>query len=266
MTEQMDLNVSGTSTLPGGDYRSVNISGAGRLEGSLRCLSLVISGAGVVSGDVDCRGKITVSGSGTVNGNVRCEGQFSSSGAAKIRGTLEAAGLQVSGSCELDRDCTVQRRLEASGAAKFGGAVQANSIVFSGATTCGADVSAEDFRCSGICRIPGLLNAENVEFRLCGDSDVGDIGGSSILVRPEHKRGLYRFRHNELRTGTVEGDNVDLEYTVANTVRGNVVRIGPGCKVRRVEFSESLVVSPEAQVKEQVQVDQRELPEGFAQG
>ena len=40
--------------------------------------------------------------------------------------------------------------------------------------------------------------------------------------------------------GDIEGDDVDLEYTEADVVRGRRVRIGEGCSIGRVEYSESL--------------------------
>ena len=42
------------------------------------------------------------------------------------------------------------------------------------------------------------------------------------------------------QVGDIEGDDVDLEYTQADVVRGRRVRIGEGCSIGRVEYSESL--------------------------
>ena len=42
------------------------------------------------------------------------------------------------------------------------------------------------------------------------------------------------------QAGDIEGDDVDLEYTQADVVRGRRVRIGEGCSIGRVEYSESL--------------------------
>jgi len=60
-----------------------------------------------------------------------------------------------------------------------------------------------------------------------------------------HGRGI-------LDVEAVEGDELDLEWTVAEVVRGRVVKLGPGCKIGRVEYSESLEVSPQAEVREEV--------------
>ena len=54
MNEHIDMKISGASSMPGGEYRRVSISGAGRVNGSLKCEELHCSGASNVQGDVDC--------------------------------------------------------------------------------------------------------------------------------------------------------------------------------------------------------------------
>jgi len=57
-----------------------------------------------------------------------------------------------------------------------------------------------------------------------------------------------------LETKQIEGDEVSLEDTEAEVVRGKKVEIGPGCRIGRVEYSESLKVASDAVVKERVKV------------
>lgn len=56
MNDIMDMKISGSSAMPGGEYRTVSISGSGKVQGSLRCESLRCSGSAKVQGDVDCAG------------------------------------------------------------------------------------------------------------------------------------------------------------------------------------------------------------------
>ena len=37
MNEHIDMKISGSSSMPGGEYRRVSISGAGKVQGSLKC-------------------------------------------------------------------------------------------------------------------------------------------------------------------------------------------------------------------------------------
>ena len=45
MNDIMDMKISGSSAMPGGEYRLVSISGSGKVQGSLRCESLRCSGS-----------------------------------------------------------------------------------------------------------------------------------------------------------------------------------------------------------------------------
>ena len=55
----------------------------------------------------------------------------------------------------------------------------------------------------------------------------------------------------ELRATLIEGDEIHLEDTSADVVRGKRVEIGPGCHIETVEYSEQLDIHPDAEVKNQ---------------
>jgi len=60
-----------------------------------------------------------------------------------------------------------------------------------------------------------------------------------------------RSRNTGMLTAeSIEGDRVYLESTQADVVRGREVSIGPSCRIRRVEYSQSLQVDPTAEVAE----------------
>ena len=104
-------------------------------------------------------------------------------------------------------------------------------------------VEAEAVRISGMAGIPGLLNAETVEIAADRGIRIGSIGGGSIRIyKPTQVSllGLFRSSCSCAQAGDIEGDDVDLEYTQADVVRGRRVRIGEGCSIGRVEYSESL--------------------------
>ena len=57
-----------------------------------------------------------------------------------------------------------------------------------------------------------------------------------------------------LKTKRIEGDSVELEGTTADLVKGAKVVIGKGCKIKTVEYSESIEVHEKASVEKQVKV------------
>ena len=236
MNEFIDLEVSGVSQMPGGTYGDVEISGAGKIEGNLRCKSLDISGAG------------------KVNGDVICDGDVDSSGAGSINGSLVAENLDSSGAFTVKNGCTILDLLDVSGSFRCEGPLTAHRTDLSGAFQCSGDVSCEEFEGECVCEIDGLLNAEVVDLKLAGNSSIGAIGGSRISVCGKKRGWLLGVQFGTLSTATVEGDEIYLEHTIADVVRGKTVEIGPGCRIRRVEYGESLHVAADASVPEKVQI------------
>ena len=105
MNEHIDMKISGSSTMPGGEYGSVSISGAGKVNGSLKCEELHCSGAAKVQGDVDCAGELHTSGAGKIAGSVRC-GSLSASGDFSAQ-SVQVEGLaSVSGSLRTEQALT----------------------------------------------------------------------------------------------------------------------------------------------------------------
>ena len=236
MNEKMDMRISGSSTMPGGEYDRVSISGSGTVQGDLRCQSLSCSGSARVQGDVDCAGEVRSSGSSKVTGSITCE-SLSCSGAVKCEGSILSRGLihssgamKVSGSLE-GGEVDVSGGLEAAD-------IRCQELRCSGAMNVSGGVEAEAVRISGMAGIPGLLNAETVEIAANRGIRIGSIG----IYKPTQISllGLFHGSVSCAQVGDIEGDDVDLEYTQADVVRGRRVRIGEGCSIGRVEYSESL--------------------------
>jgi len=55
-----------------------------------------------------------------------------------------------------------------------------------------------------------------------------------------------------LNVELIEGDDIFLEATDAQIVRGSRVKVGNGCRIDTVEYSESLEVSPRATVQNRI--------------
>jgi len=241
MSEQRrSVSISGSGRLGGGEYQRVTISGSGRIDGDVTAEELRISGSGRVSGRTEV-GQIAISGSGRFGGAVRAD-EMRVSGSAKIEGPLDAKEFKSSGSFHTEGD------------------VAAEYFKSSGSFRVGGDVEADIFKASGGFDIEGLLSADKVEIRLAGRCTVREIGGERIHVeRPESLGaallgGLAKMLTGggmaELRTTQIEGDEIHLENTIADVVRGTRVEIGPGCKIGTVEYTETLKVHDDAVVKE----------------
>ena len=237
----MDIRMSGSGVVAPGEYEEVIVSGSCKIEGPVRCGRLRCSGSVHGSGKIECAGTAEFSGSTHLDGeleaaSVVCSGSFS------------CADLRASGSAEL------------SGSARLSGGVSGGSVHIGGSTTLEGDIEGESVRIGGAIETPGMINGETVEI-FPGRSSVGAVGGGRITVRGTgigraEKRRFPFFRKvkENIETLTVrdsiEGDEIELEYTVCPQVTGKRVTIGSGCRIDRVCYSEECTVAPDATVGE----------------
>jgi cytoskeletal protein CcmA (bactofilin family) len=238
--------------------RNVTISGAGRIEGGTY-------------------GTVKIAGSGKVVGDLTAE-EFKAAGSAKVEGNLKAQKFEVAGSFKCEGDLEVEEG-EAAGSFAVAGRLRAKELRVAGSARAKSisggylraggslhveeNVEVETFRLTGAFEIGGLLSADRVEVELEGRAQAREIGGEKIVVRAgqTHLSGLLssalRFifgpgSPRELFAETIEGDEIELEATEAKLVRGGRIKIGPGCHIERVEYTETLEVAPDAVVKEEV--------------
>jgi len=242
--ERRSVSISGSGRLGGGEYERVSISGSGRVDGDVIASELRISGSGKVSGRTEV-GQVTVSGSGVFGDAVVAE-EMRISGSGRVDGPIEAKEFKCSGSF------------------RAGGDVSGDYVKVSGSIRVAGDVEVDIFKASGGFDIDGLLSADKVEIHLGGRCSAREIGGERIVVERGTSfggpllEGLVKMLTTrgvaELRTTQIEGDEIRLENTIANIVRGKRVAIGPGCKIDRVEYEESLKVHEDATVDEQTKI------------
>ncbi len=232
-----DLTISGSGSAGGGSFRRVSISGSGSVRGDVACASCKVSGSARIDGALKAE-----------------EGKIS--GSAHITGDAEIGALSVSGSAHIDGNVR-SGPLHVSGSTRIGGSMDAGEAHISGELSTGGGCSAETFRASGVVRIGGLLNADTVELHLHSHgSSAKEIGGGRILVEhgePSFIGSLFAGftgRGPLLTTDVVEGDDIALEGTKANVVRGRRVAIGEGCEIGLVEYGESFTRDDGALVRE----------------
>jgi len=242
--ERKSVSISGSGKLGGGEYARVSISGSGRIDGDLVAEELRISGSGKVSGRTEA-GQIAVSGSAGFGDAVVAE-EMRVSGSTRVAGSVEAKELTCSGSFRAEGDVSAEY-LKSSGGMRVTG-----------------DVESDIFKASGGFEIDGLLSADKVEIHLGGRCSVREIGGEKIhVLRPSSLGGAFLLGlakilggggPAELRATQIEGDEIHLENTIADIVRGKKVGIGPGCKIGTVEYADSLDVDDDASVGKELKV------------
>ncbi len=248
MNEEMrNMKISGSGSMPGGDFDKVSVSGAGKVDGSLRCEELNCSGSAKIAGNARVAERLHCSGSVKVEGDVGCGGEMHVSGAFQCGGDAAAQEFHGSGATRIGGELS-GGELHVSGVL-HAARVHCTELRASGSLDIDGGVEAERAALSGVVRIGGLLNAEKLEFYPAGRCEVGDIGGADIRVLrlPTAKSLLNIFRTSApgtLSVRTIEGDYVELENVTAESVSGKTVRIGAGCHIQHVEYTESLDAEP----------------------
>ena len=227
-----DGNIAGSGKLPGGVYGNIKIAGAGSVDGDLEA------------------DEIEIAGSGSLKGSVKAE-KLSSAGSCRIRGDVEVGLIKSSGAFKADGD-VVAHSVEAAGAYAVGGSLRSEEIKIAGSFRVENDVEAERFVVHGGFRVSGLIKAGQVEIKLDGRSNAREIQGSRVIVKSSRSFFFWLRKGKHLNVELIEGDDISLEATYAQIIRGKRVIVGDRCRIDTVEYSESLEVSPKATVQNQV--------------
>lgn len=224
-SKKYDLVISGVGSSGGGSYRTVNINGVGKITGDVDCEDFSLSGVGTFAGNVKT-GEVKINGKGTIAGNLAAE-KMTVNGHATIGGNLQGQEVRLEGMV------TVK------------GSLVAESVENRGVTNITGDCNSEVFISQGAFDIGGLLNAGKVAISLYAPCKVREIGGEAIKVNMGRSFSIRKlikaiFPVLAINTGlsceSIEGDEIYLENTRAQVVRGNNVIIGEGCEVQLVEY------------------------------
>ncbi len=236
----MNIKISGSGTIPSGEYELVKISGSGKLGERVKCRSFSSSG-------------------NSKGGNIECETDFNSFGKSNFTGNVEAGNVDISGSFFCGGNLFAKEKTDFSGSVKCCGHLKCDNLISRGSLNVGADIEAEEIVISGVVYCGGLINAERVKIKSSNKMAIGNIGGSKISVSMSCLRRLglkipllskivKSFDKTVIIAGTVEGDEIELECVKCPRVTGRIVKIGAGCEVESVQYSEAVEISNDAKV------------------
>lgn len=206
-----NVNISGKGIIPPGEYNSIKLSGSAMILGDIKCESLNVSGSLKCEGVVDA-GMIKTSGSSSFLADVKAD-EIDASGSFKTTGAISCSKLSASGS------------LKAVGDINAGKKVNLNGNV--------------------VCA--GTLSSDEIKIHFSANTDICSVNAENVCIRPEKTAKI--FRRFASVTSSIVGDSISLEYVKCPRVIGRVVKIGNGCSIDVVEYSESVDLSSKAKVK-----------------
>ena len=210
-----NIRIVGESTLGEGPYNRISIVGKGHAHDRLGCKELSVQGEINVAGDLTCE-------------------------TAVLRGAMTVGN-----------ECTIQD-------AKIMGEAyvenwKSNTSRVWGRLAVDSQCAAEQMVVRGVLDVKGLFNFDKARILSDHSSHIHEMGGHTLEVR----RSKYFFflprlrKQAVLKAKSIEVDDIDIDFTHAEIVRGSRIKIGKNCRIGKVEYSESLIVEEGAVVEKQ---------------
>ncbi|WP_459502988.1 polymer-forming cytoskeletal protein [Bacillus sp. C1] len=235
MEKQHSLTVNGSGSSAGGDYSKVKIRGEGTISNQLSCNEFKTYGTSDVHGNVKAKNYVVY-------------------GDSEVQGSLQAEYVKVYGNAQVQGNAHVDKT-KVRGMLETKGRLSGNVVDVKGALNVKEDIEVEELLLVGGLESEGLLNAEHIQITLRFEgSKVREIGGKKISIRKKARFNPFISHTGNLQTSTIEGDDIYLEHTIAEVVRGNNITIGPGCEISVVEYHTSFNQKGTSVVKEHKQI------------
>ncbi|MFC5469980.1 polymer-forming cytoskeletal protein [Cohnella suwonensis] len=213
--------------------------------------NLVINGVSSAGGGD--YGSVKIDGVGTVEGDISAE-SINANGMTKIRGSIRTDDLDFDGMGRIDGD-VIAKKSAIDGYLTVKGSIRAEQFVINGVLNVAGECEFESLEATGAFDLKGFVNAGQMNVLLQGKGKATDIGVESITVRKIHRSAWSKLWTwaipkfiPELQAKSIEGDNIHLENTEADVVRGNRVFIGKGCRIGLVEYRTELQKHPDAKI------------------
>ncbi|MDQ0202165.1 cytoplasmic protein [Neobacillus ginsengisoli] len=236
MRKGENLIINGSGSYPGGHYDKISIRGEGTIVNDVESSAFNVYGTSDSEQNVKT-GSVKILGEANVNGNIEADETL-------VMGTME-----VGGKAHL-------KKIKIFGLLVVGERLSGDKAVIKGNISVKGDVEYEAFDSSGGFEIKGLLTADTIKVGLrFGQSTAEEIGGGKITIKKK-KNSLLPFGKGigSLTAKIIEGDDIHLENTKAEIVRGNDVKIGPGCQIGLVEYRNVLTHDPSSTIKTQKKI------------
>lgn len=231
-----NLKLIGDSTIPSGEYGDIKIVGDAKALGYVKADLIKVTGDAEfeeeinvgelkIVGDFKVKKRAVVTKVVRVVGDAKfCENvnfkECKISGDAEFKNGFEGGELKVLGDCEIIGDCEIEKLI-----------------------------------IKGCFKVTGLLTADNIEILLADNCKIKEIGGENIKVfNKDESRGILFSKkyNNKLKSSIIEGDNIILANTMCEIVRGKNIIIKDGCRIEKIEYTQTLNVDKNSEVGESI--------------
>lgn len=237
--EKNDINIDGIGTISQGGYKNINIDGMGTIQGDIVAESVEINGKGKSLGRIKSK-EMNINGLLKAFDDINIEVNCEINGYFKTSGSFNGRYLKVNGRVDIEK-----------------------KVNFDKAEIDGELIVSEDFQCGelsldGRLRVDGLLSGDNLELNISRVNEINEIGGEKLTVKKSRKTFNFSFfsieRKARLICNEIEADEIYLENTYCQVVRGRNIEIGPGCDIKRIEYTGTLKESAKSKINEKINI------------
>lgn len=226
--EKNSIKSVGDIHLEAGEYGDISCAGDLKISGSIIADNIKAAGDLVAEKDVKAV-RITVYGDGKFKGNLEAE-EISIYGDGNFQQHVKGKDIKIFGSMK-------------------GNVVEGEKITINGELEKIEEISAEELILNGEFHVKSSMNLGYGKFQMVGKSDAKEIFCEKLEVRSnvESFQGIFsglisKGKGGTLKVDVIEGDDIYLENTTADVVRGKTVKIGEGSKIGKVEYSDTLEI------------------------
>lgn len=214
MSDIADQFLIGMPKIKDGEYKNLSTMGVPRFLGNITVSKLLTVGINSIIGRLKCE-------------EIECMG------ITRVKEKLEIHSIKNVGRC------------------RFTNVLDSYKVENIGFLYAQEGIETEFFESTGGFKVNGLLNAGEIKIDINLPSSAEEIGGDHICIKQENRAWKFNLinrllfwnwsiKKPVLKCAAIEGTDISLEYTYAGLVRGNKVRIGPGCKIKQVEYADEL--------------------------
>lgn len=232
-----NINIDGIGSIREGQYQDVSIDGIGTIQGNIDVEKIKVNGKAKSLGKINTN-YMDVNGVFNVSDDIKVKEECKINGYCKTAGSITGKYLDVNG------------RLSANGEVDF------DNIQVSGEIFINGNCKCENLFLDGKAKIDGLLSGDNLDLNILKVNEIKEIGGEKISVKK--RTGTYKvlFFTKEINTKLIceeiEADEIYLENTHCNIVRGRNIEIGDNCVINKIEYTGELKESGKSKIKERV--------------
>lgn len=170
--------------------------------------------------------------------------KISTHGYSSFHSHVEADVLNNSGSCVIKDDCKVKEIVNAGYLRMRKG--QTIKIISAGQLTIEQILQSEQFYSTGIVQA-NEIQTKNFQLKLAGRSKIERLITNDAYI--EKKGKTFSLLKKKLICKYIKGSKLQLSYTDAEIVEGDVVIVNKNCNIQTLYYTESYKVSRKSTVK-----------------